>query len=137
MSDRILSKYASRGEETPVDGVVDEGDEAENHGCFGWARGVRERSPSLELHRKNGHILAVNYAFIHKFEFEPSLGIIIHIGNGNTIKIKGRNLNAEQRPGVRLFSGITRFRVPWVMEQARAETFSPGSKTAIIEAITW
>lgn len=78
-------------------------------------RGMRERATMLELRKKDGNITAIGYAWIEKIEFDPSEGITIH-ALGQQVKIKGRNLNAEVRPGVSLFQGLTRHRVPWIQE---------------------
>ena len=56
---------------------------------------------------------------------------------GQKIRLKGRNLNAEVRPGVRLFEGLTRHRVTWVREADRAAAMQAGSADTVIEAIDW
>lgn len=130
MSERILQKYVNRGTDAPPDAPAENGEDAESFGSFGFIRGVRDRAIALELRQKTGRILAVNYAFIGKFEFDPAIGITLHCGN-QLIRIKGRNLNGEIRPNVRLFQGITRFRVPWIQEAERAISIQ-ASKDAVV-----
>lgn len=137
-SDRILHKYVAGRTADPsaVETRLGESEDAESFGSFGLVRGVRDRAITLELRQKSGRILAVNYAFIGKFEFDPAAGITIHCGN-QLIRIKGRNLNSEIRPNVRLFQGITRFRVNWVQEAERATVMQAGKDAVLIESIEW
>lgn len=110
MSDSLLNKY-TRPQTEPDDPQL----ETEDLGSFGWLRGMRERATMLELRKKDGNITAIGYAWIEKIEFDPSEGITIH-ALGQKVQIQGRYLNAEVRPGVSLFQGLTRHRVPWVGE---------------------
>lgn len=105
-------------------------------GCFGWLRGIRDRSTMLELRKKDGNILAVGYGWLERVQFDPSEGIRLHIG-GQTILIKGRNLNAQVRPTVRLFEGITRHRVPWVQEADQLMQFEASTQVAVVDSIDW
>jgi hypothetical protein len=105
-------------------------------GSFGWLRGIRDRATMLELRKKSGNILAVSYGWLEKAEFDPSDGITLHI-TGQTIRIKGRDLNTDVRPTVRLFEGITRHRVPWIREASGVDVISAQQCTCVIESISW
>jgi hypothetical protein len=72
----------------------------------------------LEL-RRNGNIVALTYAWLDRAKFDPSEGITLRFGM-EKVRIIGRNLNAEIRPNIRLLTGITRHRVPWVQEDDEA-----------------
>lgn len=135
MVDRILDKYSARGtgakdSESEEDGTVDD------HGSFGFLRGSRERATMLELRKKDGGILAVAYGYMDKAEFDPSDGVTLHLA-GQQVRIKGRNLNVEVHPRVRLYEAICRHRVPWLREADGPELMSAGERTAIIESIEW
>ena len=120
MSDRILNKYTGRPPESTGDeAAVSDPDGTEDLGAFGWLRGARDRCIMLELRKKSGTVLAIGYGWIERIEFDPSDGIRLHAG-GKIIRIKGRNLNAEARPQVRLFQGLTRHRVAWIQESDHA-----------------
>ena len=90
----------------------------------------------LELRKKNGNIQAVGYAWLEQMDFDPSEGISLHVA-GRTIRIKGRNLNAEIRPNVRLFQAMTRHRVPWIQEADEPTVMESGGKGMLIESIEW
>jgi len=102
MSDKILERYTGRrsSTESETDGGS-EADGSEDLGAIGWLRGPRERAIMLELRKRTGDIVAIAYGYINKIEFSPSDGITLHCGP-QQIKIRGRNLNGEIRPAVRV-----------------------------------
>lgn len=104
--------------------------------AFGWLRGVRDFARMLELRRRDGNIVAVDYARLERAEYNPSEGITLTVG-GQTIRIKGRNLNAEVRPSVRLFEGITRHRVSFIREADRSAGLQAGERETVVDAIEW
>jgi hypothetical protein len=53
------------------------------------------------------------------------------------IRIKGRNLNAEVRPEVRLIQGIAHHRVAWVQEADRPGNLKNGGTVTIVKEIDW
>jgi hypothetical protein len=117
---------------------VNEQAEADCADCraFGWLRGVRDFARMLELRRRDGNIVAVDYARLERAEFNPSEGITLTVG-GQTIRIRGRNLNAEVRPSVRLFEGITRHRVSFIREADRSAGLRAGERETVVDAIEW
>ncbi|MFO0858351.1 MAG: hypothetical protein U0640_13465 [Phycisphaerales bacterium] len=136
MSDRLLDKFTKQTR-TEV-GAVDthEGAEAENLGCFGWLRGVRDRALMLELRKKDGHVLAIAYSWLERVEFQPDEGITLHLP-GRKVRIKGSGLNQETGRPVRLFDGITRHRVPWIREADRGELLKSAGDNIVVESIQW
>lgn len=113
MSDRsILHRFAPQaGTDTGIHHLAANDEVAENLGSFGWQRALRDRAIMLELRKSDSNILAVSYGYLEQAEFDPSEGITLHV-SGRKIRITGRNLNAEVRPTVRLFEGITRHSLP-------------------------
>ncbi len=137
MNDRILDRYAGRdGGNGANDNEVHDECVVDDLGTFGFLRGSRERATMLELRKKDGGILAVAYGYMDKAEFDPSDGITLHLA-GQEVRIKGRNLNVEVHPKVRLFEAICRHRVPWLREVDEPELLGASEKAAIIEAIDW
>jgi hypothetical protein len=139
MSDETtLSRFSTRvlSERSEIE-PLREGETWDDLGCFGWLRGnYRERSTMLELRKRDGSILAIGYGWLERIEFDPSMGITLHMG-GQHIRIVGRNLNAELRPCVRLFEGLTRHRIPWLRETPRDEHFHVIDSTCAIDSIDW
>ncbi len=134
MTDSVLQKFASRTSEGAEPSP--EAEQLDDLGAFGWLRGVRDRAVMLELRKKDGNILAVGYAWLDKAEFNPSLGITLSLG-GQKITIRGRNLNAESRPNVRLFQGICRHRVPWIQEADEPTIMEAQNQGILVEEIEW
>jgi hypothetical protein len=131
----ILKRYVAR-EESPGTSALTDDEGADDLGAFGWLRGIRDRAVMLELRKKDGSILAVGYGYMDHAEFDPSEGITLSVA-GRKIHLKGRNLNAEVRPTVRLFEGITRHRVSWIQEvDAKGSMESPDDAT-LIDEIKW
>lgn len=136
MTDRLLDSFTKRtGAATGASDPPD-GEEAENLGCFGWLRGVRDRSVMLELRKKDGHVLAIAYSWLERVEFQPEEGITLHLP-GRKVRIKGSGLNNEARRTVRLFDGIIRHRVPWVREADRSESIKAACESVVVESIHW
>jgi hypothetical protein len=97
---------------------------------------MRERAACLEFRQKSGVVLAIPYAYITRMEFQPSGMITLAVGT-ESVRIKGRNLNGEIRPQVRLFQGICRHRVPWVVEADRPASLKSEAAATVVEAIEW
>ncbi len=110
-------------------------DAADDFACFGYLRGNRERALMLELRKRTGDVLAVGYGWIEQITFNPSEGITLHLGS-QSIRILGTRLNAEVRPNVRLFEGLTRHRVSWVSEGVGTSIALPAGQPQVQE-IAW
>lgn len=105
-------------------------------GCYGWRNSPYDGADVLELIQKTGHVAALPYAWIEFAEFNPSEGITLH-ARGSKVTIRGRNLNKETRPQVRLFEGIVARRVAWVREAERSEDLAAVEAATVVAAITW
>lgn len=137
MSDNVLERFTRpelrAGRELAADGT---GEEVHDYGAFGFLRGLRDRSLMLELRKRDGTIRAIGYSWLQMVDLAPSTHIELAFP-GARIKLIGRNLNIEVRPGVRLFEGITRNRVTFVQEVGEVEQMQAGEGTTIIEHIRW
>ncbi len=137
MIDNILDRYGGRDR---GDGDNDNDAQKEyaidDFGTFGFLRGSRERATMIELRKKDGSIRAVSYGYIDKADFDPSDGIVLHV-NGQKINIKGRNLNVEVHPKVRLYEAVCRHRVPWLREADEPANLLANEKDTVIEQIEW
>lgn len=138
MSDSaVLQRYVTnRDSRLGIAAEHSEADACDDLGAFGWMRGIRDRAVSLELRRKDGSIVAIGYGWLERVAFDPSEGITLSAA-GQRIRIRGRNLNAEVRPAVRLFEGIARHRVPWVREADRSVGLQAGDRDTVVDAIEW
>lgn len=64
-----------------------------------WLRGTRERAIMLELRMTDGTVISLGYNWPRKATFDLSDGIILDF-SGETVKITGRNLDAELAPRI-------------------------------------
>lgn len=140
MSDSVLDRF-TRQLPKPAEllrtSITDEEHEGlDDYGAFGWLRGVRDRAHMLEFRNKKGNIRAFGYSWLHQMEFDPSIGITLCFASAQ-VKLIGRNLNAELRPNVRLFQGITRQRIPFIQEADEATIMRAKEGETIIERIEW
>ncbi|MGH7243423.1 MAG: hypothetical protein ACREJD_08415 [Phycisphaerales bacterium] len=103
---------------------------------FGWARGTKDRPVMLELRKRTGEILALGYSWLERAHYDPSIGVTLNFV-GHKIEIKGRNLNEEIRPSVRLFEGLTRHRVTWIRECDEPDRMEASEKATVIDSIEW
>ena len=133
MSDKILQKYVAKtGDKVVSMAPPEEAGVVDDLGSFGWLRGMHDRAVSLELRKANGNIRAIAIGCIEKIDYNPSEGITLYVG-GEKIRIKGRNLNCELRPLVRLFEGLARHRVPWVQEADEVAAMRAGKGATVVE----
>lgn len=107
----------------------------EEHPCFGFLRGQRERAFALELRKKTGDILAIPYHLFESVRYAPATGIHLKAA-GQEITIAGRNLNGG-KDQVSLFAAMTRQRVIWIGEIGRGELSSSASHPSTVESIHW
>jgi hypothetical protein len=140
MSDDVLERFTRHipkpAELMRLATAEEERDDLDDYGAFGLLRGVRDRALFLELRDKRGNIRAFGYSWLHQMEFDPSIGITLSFAS-KQVKLVGRNLNAEIRPNVRLFQGITRQRVPYIQEADEATIMRAKDHETIIERIEW
>ncbi|MDX1968857.1 MAG: hypothetical protein SFV23_16905 [Planctomycetaceae bacterium] len=135
MTDNSVLQRFQRAVGTPA--AADTAAEAvEDYGAFGWLRGIRDRAIFLELRKKDGNIRAVGYAWLQELDFDPSIGITLHLPTGK-IRILGRNLNAENRLNIRLFQGITCQRVPFLQEADEVALMQAPETQTVVERIEW
>lgn len=102
---------------------------------FGWLRGIRDQAIMLQVRYRNGTIEAFPYALLSFAQFKRSEGIWLCFGK-QTIRIAGRNLDAECRPNLRLFDGIMRRRVTWIQEADEPTAMNAPKGALVIEEVS-
>jgi hypothetical protein len=128
--DQIMSAGRTAARET--------GDDEDACPAFGFLRGLRDRSLTVEFRFTGGHRTAFPYAWLGPIEYDPSHGLLLRfVGDRITLVfIKGSNLNAEVGGTASLFDrGLQRHRVTWVREMTRAELARAGDGDVTIDAI--
>lgn len=116
----------------------DTGDDEESCPAFGFLRGLRDRSLTVEFRFAGGHRTAFPYAWLGPIEYDPSRGLLLRfVGDRITlVLIEGSNLNAEVGGSASLFDrGLQRHRVTWVREMTRAELARASDGEVMVDAI--
>lgn len=106
--------------------------------AFGFLRGIRERSLSLELRFADGNSLAFPYSWLGPVKYNPSAGLLLKFVGDLVylVLVEGSNLNALVNDTVSLYDrGLQRHRVTWVREMARAERERAGEGEVVIDRI--
>ena len=111
-----------------------EGDSVEDYGAFGWLRGLQDRAIMLEIRLKDGRIKGRGYSWLQGVDFDGDGTITLNF-SGETVTIKGRNLNGEARSNVRLLAGLLRHRVPWIQEADGADVLEAAKDKVVIEEV--
>jgi hypothetical protein len=132
MFDKHL-EYASKRNQNGSSASV-EADAVEDCTAFGYLRGVQDRAIMLEIRHKDGRVTAKGYSWLQSAELDGDSAMTLNF-SGETVKISGRNLNAEVRPNVRLFAGILRHRVPWIQEADGADVVQAAKDAVVIEEV--
>ena len=137
MSDsELLSKYFEPRNGKLAPNAAEPEETIEVTGIFGFLRGTRDRALMLELRKKTGDIRAISYGYLEHADFNPSEGITLRFG-GQQVRIRGRNLNEEIRPNVRLFQSITRHRITWLQEADQGTVLESSPQAVVVESIDW
>jgi hypothetical protein len=133
MFDKVLEEYASKRNQNGS--AASAGVEAaDDFGAFGWLRGVQDRAIMLEIPAQGRPLLGQGLFLV------PVGGIRRVERNqlnfsGETIRIAGRDLNAEARANVSLFAGIIRHRVPWRGRRMEAAVMQVAKDAIVVEEV--
>jgi hypothetical protein len=130
--DSVLSTFAAKIG-SPAMREEAEAEPFDDYGAFGCIRGARDHVLMLELRRKDGSVTALGYAWLEQCDFEP--GTITLKFVGQSVRIRGRNLNTELRQNVRLFEGLCRHRVSWVQEADEPTNLQSPRSAVVVEQI--
>lgn len=133
MTDRILQRYTRSDRD--ADSVDDDSTEVDDLGSFGYLRGVKDRATMLEFRLKDGNSIAFDYSWLRKVEFNPSVGLTLHFGGSDIVRIIGRNLHRPSRTNAELVRGIHAHRVPWIQEASGPDLLQSPPDITIIEQI--
>lgn len=80
--------------------------------------------------------MAVGYGWLERAEFDPSEGITLLIVS-QKVRIKGRNLNSEVHPSVRLFEGALPIVCRGYAKPTDQRACQAGDRDTVIESVAW
>jgi hypothetical protein len=118
-----------------------ESDETGEASCaaFGYLRGIRDASASLEFRLKSGNSMWFPYSWLGSWRFNPSEGLLLKFSGDGVllVLIRGSNLDKPLADGsINLtHAGLQRHRVLWIREMTEEEIERVGETGPTIDSI--
>jgi hypothetical protein len=146
MKDNSLDMFALRSRAgqlrpgSPLDRAAGADADSDEDEClaFGYLRGIRDTSLSLEFRLAGGDSVAFPYSWLGPVRYNPSAGLLLKFVGDVVylVLLEGSNLNALVNGSVSLYDrGIQRHRVTWVREMTRQQAERAGEGEATVERI--
>jgi hypothetical protein len=140
--DRLRSALFSDGKvPEPRKKDADGGDGGDEGSCaaFGYLRGIRDYSTSVEFRLLSGNSMWFPYSWLGPWRFDPSEGLLLKFSGDVVylVLIKGSNLDKPLPDGsINLTNaGLQRSRVLWVREMTEDEIERVGDTAPTIDSI--
>ncbi|MBA4062584.1 MAG: hypothetical protein C0501_02535 [Isosphaera sp.] len=107
--------------------------------AFGYLRGIRDTSASVEFRLRDGNSLWFPYGWLGPWQFNPSEGLLLKFSGDVVylVLIRGSNLDKPLGDGsINLtHAGLQRNRVLWIREMSREEIERVGETGPTIDSI--
>ena len=107
--------------------------------AFGYLRGLRTASASVEFRLRTGNSIWFPYGLLGPWQFNPSEGLLLRFtgDTGYFVLIRGSNLDKPLSDGgINLTTaGLQRHRVLWIREMTAEEIARVGESGPTIDAI--
>lgn len=116
----------------------DGGDEA-SCAAFGYLRGIRDASASVEIRLRDGNSMWFPYGWLGPWQFNPSEGILLKFSGDVVylVLIRGSNLDKPLADGAinLTHAGLQRHRVLWIREMTDEDIERIGESGPTIDSI--
>ena len=107
--------------------------------AFGYLRGLRDVSASVEFRFKDGNSTWFSYGLLGSWQFNPSEGLLLKFSGDlvSLVLIRGSNLDKPLADGsINLtHAGLQRHRVLWIREMSKEEIERVGETGPTIDSI--
>jgi hypothetical protein len=107
--------------------------------AFGYLRGLRDSSASVEFRFRDGNSIWFSYALLGTWQFNPSEGLLLKFSGDLVylVLIRGSNLDKPLTEGAinLTHAGLQRHRVLWVREMSKDEITRVGETGPTIDSI--
>jgi hypothetical protein len=107
--------------------------------AFGYLRGLRDASASLEFRLRNGNSIWFPYGLMGAWQFNPSEGLLLRFSGdtGYLVLIRGSNLDKPLSEGAinLTHAGLQRHRVLWIKEMTKEDIERVGESGPTIDSI--
>ena len=137
--DRLRNILKAGGNANGTGGSDGENDDEACCPAFGFLRGIREASASVEFRLKAGNSLWFPYGWLGPWQFNPSEGLLLKFSGDVVylVLIRGSNLDKPLPDGAinLTHAGLQRHRVLWIREMSREEIERVGETGPTIDSI--
>jgi hypothetical protein len=107
--------------------------------AFGYLRGLRDSSASVEFRFRDGNSIWFSYALLGTWQFNPSEGLLLKFSGDLVylVLIRGSNLDKPLTEGAinLTHAGLQRHRVLWIREMSKEEIVRVGESGPTIDSI--
>lgn len=122
----------------PAKKETDDGGEG-SCAAFGYLRGIREASASIEFRLRSGNSIWFPYSWLGPWRFNPSEGLLLKFSGDvvSLVLLRGSNLDKPLADGsINLtHAGLQRHRVLWIREMTEEEIDRVGETGPTIDRI--
>jgi hypothetical protein len=137
--DRLKGMLTAEGKSSPASTRDLQLEGAEACEAFGYLRGLRDSSASVEFRLRNGNSIWFPYALLGPWQFNPSEGLLLKFSGdtGYLVLIRGSNLDKPLKEGsINLtHAGLQRHRILWIKEMTEEEIARVGESGPTIDSI--
>ena len=137
--DRLRNILKTGGKAPGTGGNDGDGTEEASCAAFGYLRGIRDTSASVEFRLRDGNSLWFPYGWLGPWQFNPSEGLLLKFSGDVVylVLIRGSNLDKPLADGsINLtHAGLQRNRVLWIREMSREEIDRVGESGPTIDSI--
>jgi hypothetical protein len=137
--ERLQSALFSDGKPS-LPGKKDSDDGGEGScAAFGYLRGIRDASTSLEFRLRSGNSMWFPYSWLGPWSYDPSEGLLLKFSGDVVylVLIRGSNLDKPLGDGsINLTSGgLQRSRVLWIREMTEEDIDKVGESAPTVDSI--
>lgn len=137
--DRLRSILKTEGKPSRAGGSDGDGGDEASCVAFGYLRGIRDASASVEFRLRNGNSMWFPYGWLGPWQFNPSEGILLKFSGDVVylVLIRGSNLDKPLADGAinLTHAGLQRHRVLWIREMSKEEIERIGEVGPTIDSI--
>ena len=122
-------------------GAASDGEGGDEASCaaFGYLRGIRDASASVEIRLRDGNSMWFPYGWLGPWKFNPSEGILLKFSGDVVylVLIRGSNLDKPLADGAinLTHAGLQRHRVLWIREMTDEDIERVGESGPTIDSI--
>jgi len=136
-----LKEILESGKKAPPTSKKEADVEGEEDKCeaFGYLRGLKDSSASVEFRFKDGNSTWFNYGLLGSWQYNPSEGLLLKFSGDvvSLVLIRGSNLDKPLTEGAinLTHAGLQRHRVLWIREMSKEEIERVGETGPTIDSI--